>query len=252
MENIQRINRSRLPGLADGMPVQCRDGEKLGKITDLGDDYFVVQKGFFFPRDFTLRYDDIQDIQDEKVILDLDRADVKDWKDEEFTGWSQVDEMNAGRMTAAPHPDFEERFNQRNAATSTDETKVPLREEELETHKNLRQTGTVTLRKIVHTELRHFTIPVMKEEVRIERAPVSGGESAGMEASAAGFEESGEPTIRVPIMEEEVTISKRPVVKEEVRVIKERHTEERDVSEEIKKEDIDIQEEGKVPKRKAG
>ena len=59
------INRGaiagRYPSLVEGMTVYSNDGERMGKVTSLGDDYFLVEKGIFFPKDFTFRYDDIQD-----------------------------------------------------------------------------------------------------------------------------------------------------------------------------------------------
>ena len=34
-----------------GWDVYGSDGEKVGDIADVGPDYFIVQKGFFFPTD---------------------------------------------------------------------------------------------------------------------------------------------------------------------------------------------------------
>jgi uncharacterized protein (TIGR02271 family) len=107
----------------------------------------------------------------------------------------------------------------------------------------------VRIRKIVHSELKHFIIPVTKEEVRVERVPVSESSALGSTPQDIGnFEEK---VVNIPVTEEEVTISKRPVVREEVRVTKERQTEQRDITEEVRKEDVEIQEEG-TAKKKAG
>ncbi len=58
-----------------------------------------------------------------------------------------------------------------------------------------------------------------------------------------------EDETRIPLMEEEVQVSKRPVVKEEVRAHKTTRTETRDVSGEVRKEDIEVKR-GRKERRK--
>ncbi len=48
---------------------------------------------------------------------------------------------------------------------------VPIRQEEVEVHKEVVQTGEIRIHKRVITENRTFTVPVMREEVIIERLP---------------------------------------------------------------------------------
>src|SRR6476620_4688240 len=141
---------SSYPGITEGMAVYCRDGEKLGKIVSLSEDHFIVEKGLFFPRDFTLRFRDIQDMREGSVYLNMNKSDLEEWKDESYAGWSQVDDINAGRLAPQPKSEFSDRYS----ALSSEETRVPLIEEKLEAQKTLRQTGEVTVRKVVHTELR--------------------------------------------------------------------------------------------------
>jgi uncharacterized protein (TIGR02271 family) len=232
------------PGLTEGMTVYGSDGGKLGKIVSMAEDHFIVEKGMFFPRDFTLRYGDIQEMRDGNVHLNLNKSNLEEWKDESYAGWSQVDDINTGRYSAQPKPEFQDRYG----SFSTEETKVPLMEEKLDAQKTVHQAGEVTIRKVVHTELRHFTVPVMREEVRIERTPVSETEASSKVEGEAAFQES---TIKVPIMQEEVVVSKRPVVKEEVRISKQRRAENREISEEVKKEEVDIEEQGQIRRKKA-
>jgi uncharacterized protein (TIGR02271 family) len=72
----------------------------------------------------------------------------------------------------------------------------------------------------------------MREQVNIERRPVSHARSAEIRAS--------EGEIRVPVVEEEVVIEKRPVIKEELIVSKEKVQETRPVDVEIRKEEFDV------------
>jgi len=241
---------SKHPGLTEGATVYAMDGEKLGKVTELGSDSFLVEKGMFFPKDFMVRYDDIQDVRDGEVHLNLAKNDLADWKDESYLGWSQVDDINAGRVQPEPREDFRDRFNAISEQPASHDTmRIPVAEEKLEAQKVQRETGQVRIRKVVHTELRHLTVPVMREEVRIERVPVDSTSMSGTDANVSK-DAFTDKTITVPVMEEEVVISTRPVVKEEIQVSKERHIEENQVSEEVQREDVQIDDET-LKRRKA-
>jgi len=92
------------------------------------------------------------------------------------------------------------------SATSADAVaRVQLREEELRTEKERVQAGEVRLRKEVVSEQRTVEVPVTREEVVIERHAASGQQAAG---DIADGEE-----IRIPLMEEEVRVEKTPVVR---------------------------------------
>jgi len=240
------------PGVREGMIARSLDGEKLGKVVSMGDDHFTIEKGIFFPKNFTFRYDDIQEFRDGELILSRSQGDFTEWRDESYPGWSQVDELNTGRLNALPKEEFRDRYS--DFGRSSEETRVSVMEEDLEARKTMKQAGEIKIRKIVHTELKHFTIPVMKEEVRVERVPASGARAeAGVGSSLATGEAAfKEKTVTVPIMEEDVTITKTPRVKEEVRVTKERHEEQRDVSGEVRKEEIEIEGEDALRGKKAG
>ncbi len=56
---------------------------------------------------------------------------------------------------------------------------IPIREERLDVHKQVVQTGEVRIHKRIITENKTFTVPVTREEVIIERLPATGspGES---------------------------------------------------------------------------
>ncbi len=211
------------PGLKEGMDAFTVDGEKLGSVVELNDDSVIIEKGFFFPRDYSFRYDDITEIADNKVILNQNRSDVNAWKDEKYAGWSEYDKLNKG-----------ENIN------------IPLKEERLEAEKVVRQKGEVRVRKVVHTEMKNFTVPISKEDVIIERRPVTGEESVPKETAAFKEEE-----IKIPIMEEEAKVVKKPVVKEEVTISKKAHIEHEKVSGEVKKEELHIDRGEDQEKKKA-
>jgi len=254
------------PNLTEGTSVRSQDGEKLGKISAMNEDSFTVQKGFFFPKDFMFRYDDIEDFREGELVVNRSHQELSEWKDTSHPGWTQVSDINEGKLQATPRPEFKDRYAERvneeklqatpapelkdrYAERGNEDIRVPVVEEELNAQKTVRQAGEIHLRKVVHTELKHFTVPVMKEEIRIEHVPVTErlATEAGALKSEAAFQEK---TINVPVMEEEVTVIKRPVVKEEVRVHKERTFEQRDVSGEIKKEEVQVEGQEALQKKK--
>jgi uncharacterized protein (TIGR02271 family) len=129
------------------------------------------------------------------------------------------------------------------AETDHDRESMRLREEELDIEKQRVQAGEVRLRKEVVTEQRQVDVPVTREEVVLERHPASGG--------ATGDIAEGEE-IRVPIMEEEVRVEKRPVVKEEVSLGKRRITGTERVDESLRREEARIETEGDATVRQRG
>jgi uncharacterized protein (TIGR02271 family) len=109
-------------------------------------------------------------------------------------------------------------------------------EEELRVGTAQRERGRVRLRKYVVTENVQRTVPVSREEVRLEREPIT---DANVDRALDGPEISEEEH-EVVLHEEEPVVEKRTVPKERVRLGTEAHQEERQVSEQVRKEQIDV------------
>jgi uncharacterized protein (TIGR02271 family) len=118
--------------------------------------------------------------------------------------------------------------------TDEDELRVQRTEEELRAGTREREAGGVQVRKRVRTDRERMEVPTRREEVTVDRVPVEG------EASEADI---GEEEIRVPVTEEEVVTEKRPVAKEEVRVRKEVVEDTEVVEEDVRREEVDIDDE---------
>jgi len=120
---------------------------------------------------------------------------------------------------------------------SGDETDAAMTrsEEELRVGTAQRDTGRARLRKYVVTENVTETVPVQREEVRVEREPIT---DANREAATSGAELSEEEH-EVVLHEEQVVVDKTAVPKERVRLDKDTVTEQRSVSEQIRKEQIE-------------
>ena len=112
-----------------------------------------------------------------------------------------------------------------------DEIRVQRSEEELRVGTREREAGSMRIRKRVRIERERLDVPVRREEVHIERVPVS-EETTGAEI--------GEEEIVVPVTETEVVVSKRPVVKEEIRIHKDVVEGTEVVEEDVRREEIDV------------
>ena len=108
-------------------------------------------------------------------------------------------------------------------------------EEELRVGKAPVETGRARLRKFVTTENVQTTVPVQREEVRIEREPITDANIDHATDGPAISEEEHEVTLHA----EQPVVEKRVVPKERVRLDKDTITEEQPVSEEIRKEQIE-------------
>jgi uncharacterized protein (TIGR02271 family) len=109
-------------------------------------------------------------------------------------------------------------------------------EEELAVGTQARERGRVRLRKYVTTEQEQVTVPVQREEVRVEREPVT---DANIDAAMRGPDIT-EAEHEVTLREEEPVVEKRTVPKERVRLDTDTVTDERQVTEELRKEQIDL------------
>lgn len=117
-----------------------------------------------------------------------------------------------------------------------DEVTVTRSEEEIDIGVARRPRERVRVIKQIVTEDVTRTIPVRREELRLIHEAVDASEP--LPAAADDFT-PGEPYF-VTLMEEEVVIEKRIVPRERVRVHKETITEERHVSEELRKEQVEV------------
>src|SRR5215213_256446 len=109
-------------------------------------------------------------------------------------------------------------------------------EEELRVGTTERESGRARLRKYVVEDQVQETVPVRREEVRLEREPITDANAgAAMDGPAISEEEH-----EVVLHEEEAVVDKQAVPKERVRLDKETEIEEQQVSDSVRKEEIEI------------
>jgi uncharacterized protein (TIGR02271 family) len=124
---------------------------------------------------------------------------------------------------------------------TTDEA-MTRSEEELRVGTARRERGRVRLRKYVTTEQVQQAVPVRRERVRVEREPIT---DANLGAATSGPAIS-EAEHEVVLREEEPVVEKRAVPKERVRLDKDTVTEEERVAEQLRKEQIEVQDEDRT------
>ncbi|MBK7723303.1 MAG: PRC and DUF2382 domain-containing protein [Austwickia sp.] len=109
---------------------------------------------------------------------------------------------------------------------------VVRHEEELRVGTERVATGRVRLRKYVVTEEKTVTVPVQREEVRLETEPIQPGEvDAGV---------IGEDEVSVTLYEERPVVEKTVVAKERVGLGKETLAEQSQVTETVAKEQVSV------------
>jgi len=111
--------------------------------------------------------------------------------------------------------------------------KIQLYGEVLRVHKDRISRGEVRVRKEVTTTTQTVEVPVTREELVVERVPVSGQ----VPAPGATFDSE---EIRIPLSEDRATVSKHAVVQEEVRLGKKEVTNVETLDEQVRSEELKI------------
>jgi len=123
----------------------------------------------------------------------------------------------------------------------TDTDSIQLKEEQLDINTHDVTTGKVDIHKNVVNETKTVEVPVKREEIVIERKPVDGA------AATTDVNDTLEDeTITIPIKEEQIDVNKRTVVREEVDIRKQEHEDMKQVSENVSREELDIDTSGDV------
>ncbi len=227
------------------------DGEKFGKITEIYEDpqtsqpeWATVHTGLFGMKSNFVPLAGASPDGD-NVRAQVTKAQVKDAPGVEADGeLSEQEERQLfehygvpytteGSTTAQAPP----QGGSGQAGRRGGDEAMTRSEEELLVGKTQRETGRARLRKYVVTEMVTKTVPVQREEVHVEREPITDANRGDALDGPAISEEEHE----VVLHEEEPVVEKRVVPKERVRLGKETIAEERDVSEEVRKEQIETE-----------
>jgi uncharacterized protein (TIGR02271 family) len=233
-----------------GADLVDRDGEKIGKIEEIYLDsqsnqpeWALVNTGLFGTKSTFVPIRDASR-EGDNLQVPVEKAQVKDAPSIDSDGQlSQQEESELYRHYGLDYSaggDVDERGDAGDRTGGGDDA-MTRSEEELRVGTTERESGRVRLRKYVETEEVEQTVPVQREEVRIEREPIT---DDNRDAALAGPEIS-EDEHEVVLHEEEVVAEKRTVPKERISLETDQVTDERQVSETLRKEQVDVDDSGR-------
>jgi uncharacterized protein (TIGR02271 family) len=238
-----------------------RDGDRIGNIDAIYVDdqtgepeWALVNTGLFGTRSTfvpiaqaTARGDQVQVPYEKQLVKDAPNMDPDGHLSEqeeqelwrhyglEYGTTAGYDDRDMAATDRATTYDRDDTVGRDVSGPTTDDA-MTRSEEELQVGTQTREAGRARLRKYVVTETEQVTVPVQREEVRVEREPIT---DANLDAATSGpaiSEEEHEVTLH----QETPVVDKRAVPRERVRLEKDTVTEERQVSEEVRKEQIEV------------
>ena len=246
-----------------GRALVGQDGEKIGKVEEIyvdeqsgRPDWARISTGVFGNRSSFVPLAGATP-QREDVVVQVTKSQVKDSphvdSDEELSQAQEaelfrhygIDYTEEGSVTAVggqpsggavgAGPEAGRDPVGRDVSGPETDDAMTRSEEELHLGKAERERGRARLRKYVVTEEVQRTVPVQREEVRLEREPITDANAEQVTEGPAISEEEHE----VVLHEEEPVVEKRTVPKERVRMTKDTVTDEERISEEVRKEQIE-------------
>jgi uncharacterized protein (TIGR02271 family) len=231
-----------------GREVVTADGDKIGTLAEIYMDsesgepeWATVTTGMFGTRQSFVPLSQA-DHKGGRVVVPYDKDQVKDAPSVDPDGELSTEEESAlyehyGVRTGTGTGVRVSGQVGRDVSGPTTDDAMTRSEEELRVGTAERERGRVRLRKYVVTEEVQQTVPVQREEVRVEREPIT---DANRDRATAGPEISEEEH-EVVLHEEEPVVEKRVVPKERVRLDRDVVTDEAEVSDEVRKERIETE-----------
>jgi uncharacterized protein (TIGR02271 family) len=241
-----------------------RDGEKIGTVDELYTDQdggqpewalvhtglFGMKRSFVPIKDANAAGEDVQvpvlkqqvgdapKVEADGQLSEAEERQLFEHYGVPYTSEGSTTAVGAPGTATAGTTDAGERGTDGAATQGTDDA-MTRSEEELHVGTAQRERERVRLRKYVVTEQVQKTVPVEREEVRVEREPIT---EANVEAATSGPDIT-ESEHEVTLHEEEPVIEKRTVPKERVRLEKDTVTDEHEISEQVRQERIETERE---------
>jgi uncharacterized protein (TIGR02271 family) len=218
-----------------------RHGTKIGAIGDVYIDdqtgqpeWLTVTTGMFGSRVSFVPTAEARPDGDD-IRVPYEKSDVKDSPNVDADG--ALSEEEESRLYAHYGLQYGEPTSGRDVSGPETDDAMTRSEEEIDVGVRRRESGRARLRKYIVTEPVQTTVQVQREEVRLEREPIT---DANRDQALAGgdlTEEEHEVTLHT----EEPVVEKRVVPKERVRLDRDTVTEDTRVDEELRKERIETE-----------
>jgi uncharacterized protein (TIGR02271 family) len=236
--------------LIPGADVYGSDNEKIGTVADVGQNYFLVQKGWLFIKDLYLPMSTITRADGNNIFLSLSKHEAEQmgrdelpaegdtWYGTQRTGYTGTDTAMTDRATTATTDYGTDREVGRTADYREGETvSVPIVEEQLKAGVRETEAGRARIVKDVREEQQTIDVPVEREEVYVtERAVNRPATEAELNMR--------DRDIEVPLREQEVVTQKQAMVTGEVSIRKETVTDTERVTDTVRREDVHVEDAG--------
>ncbi len=250
-----------------GQNLHDSSGQKIGTIEEIYLDaqtgepeWALVNTGMFGTKSSFVPLQNAE-ADGDTLRVPYDKAQVKDAPQMDPDGQlSQSEESELYRHYGLEYSESESDSGLPEGAASSGETRgtvghdvsgpttdnaMTRSEEELRVGTTQREAGRARLRKYVVEDEVTQTVPVRREEVRVEREPIT---DANVDAATEGPAISDEEH-EVVLHEEQAVVDKQAVPKERVRLDKETYTEDQQVSDTVRKEEIEMDGDGRTERR---
>lgn len=244
-----------------GRDVRDLDGDKIGSIGQFYVDpdsgrpnWVTVKTGFFGTSESFVPLDRAEEVDGDLRVpyskqtvkdapnIDPDR-ELSDEEADRLYDYYDSGDLTGGDGTwsagADRGGDYDDRSAGRDRTGGTDDA-MTRSEEQLRVGTERVQTGRARLRKYVVTEQQNVTVPVSREEVRLEREPITEG-NVGDALSGPDITEDEHEVV---LTEERPVVEKETVPVERVRLDKETVTDTERVQADVRKEEIELDDTG--------
>jgi uncharacterized protein (TIGR02271 family) len=215
--------------LVAGADVYGSDNEKIGTVADVGQNYFLVQKGWLFIKDLYLPMSTITRADGNNIFLSLTKHEAEQMgRDElpaEGDAWYGVQRTGYGTdREVGRTANYREGEN----------VSVPIVEEQLKAGVREKDTGAARIVKDAREERQTIDVPVEREEVYVtERAVNRPATEADLNMRNRDIE--------IPLKEQEVVTQKQATVTGEVNVRKEATRDTERVTDTVRREDVHVE-----------
>jgi uncharacterized protein (TIGR02271 family) len=240
-----------------GADAYSTEGEKIGRVGQVYVDdqsqqpqWLTVNTGFFGSNESFVPLEAAH-VDDGRITVPFDKNHIKDAPNVAADGHISPDEerllyqyygldYRTGAYDGGPADEFVDAaagaVGHDTSGPTTDDA-MTRSEEELRVGTQDQEAGRARLRKYVVTENVTQTVPVRKERAVLEREPITDENADRAVDGPAISEEEHE----VVLSEERPVVAKEAVPVERVRLGKEQFTEEHQVNEEVRKEQIEAE-----------
>ena len=239
-------------GALIGRDVYDRDGDKIGSVGQIWGDaagqptWASVRTGFFGINESLVPLQDA-DVAGDRLVVPFQKSQVKDAPNIDAAHDEPLTQDEVDRLYQHYGMSWDDSYDAdavgHDTSGPTTDDAMTRSEERLTVSTQRQQVGRARLRKYIVTENQTVTVPVRREEVRLEREPIT-GDNVG---EAYDGPDITEAEAQLTLHAERPVITTETVPVERVRIGKETVTEQETVTGEVRKEQIeaDLPDEGR-------